>query len=276
MSFGKRISAVAIVMTSVFGTTAWADGGVKVPSIVLEAYLQVMSNPNGHCGGSESGVVLAGSAKWDGQDYLFNECADDVSPSLQYPAWLTGRKSLPGSPEVIRQIAKSAAKYDLSLRITLENASVDKIPSGEGVIFGGTISKVEVVTASSRIQTMIDEVKNEQQACFKRPANGQDVDEICPKYRLQRLDGALNSLYRSVYQLSTLSGQNGAKKFAAIKKAESAWVAYKEAECAYEESNNPNPNKYGGRIYRACAIEKTEIRLKDLGDAADDLMALQQ
>lgn len=80
---------------------------------------------------------------------------------------------------------------------------------------------------------------------------------ICSGSNLRAADAALNRLY------ARLMAEAGTDK-AALKAAERAWVAYRDAECAF----TVGPREGGGTVWplemNGCLQRKTDARLREL------------
>jgi len=83
--------------------------------------------------------------------------------------------------------------------------------------------------------------------------------EVCYAEEIHRQDAALNETYKK------LMAALDPKRKAALQRAERAWMAFRDAECAYQSAADSETT--GGSLdVDQCDLDQTAIRLKSLRD----------
>lgn len=91
----------------------------------------------------------------------------------------------------------------------------------------------------------------------KRPQLTQASMTQCAGEAFSATDKELNKIY------NTLMAKYNASNGALLKKAEIAWLAYRNAECQYETSPSEGGSIYS-MVVTQCWQEKTKARIKEL------------
>jgi uncharacterized protein YecT (DUF1311 family) len=90
-------------------------------------------------------------------------------------------------------------------------------------------------------------------------ATVQRVMNECADLAFRRADGELNALFKEMRR--QLKGDAGAEK--PLIAAERAWIAFRDAECAFSASNSKGGSIYP-MVYSGCLEKLTRTRIADL------------
>lgn len=130
------LAAMALVIGAVSAPLAFADG--PQAKILIQGSLAPAGNPEGHCGGSLSGLILSGqiiSIAGKPAQGVYDDCADDISPKLKASPSLSA-PSAPADARVAEILKKvEAAPGPL-------NFTIDKADIMDGYAYGGTVVEV--------------------------------------------------------------------------------------------------------------------------------------
>jgi len=97
--------------------------------------------------------------------------------------------------------------------------------------------------------------------CFAT-AETQYAMDVCAGQDFKKADDALNTLYKQMLPRYEAADQ------ALIKDAERKWLAYRDAECAFD-SNSTIGGSFHPTAETMCRTEKTEARVKELKTQLD-------
>ena len=92
--------------------------------------------------------------------------------------------------------------------------------------------------------------------CKSQDLNQAELDQCRGRY-FDAVDAKLNALYRQ------LTAKYDAANGALLKTAEKSWIAYRDAECAYE-TNGTAGGTINSMMDTECATAKTNARIKEL------------
>jgi uncharacterized protein YecT (DUF1311 family) len=108
--------------------------------------------------------------------------------------------------------------------------------------------------------TAADETRPTYAPTYQRCIQGGLVDFIkreCQSAEMRRMDGSLNTLYKSLYSKSDAAHRK------LLKDSERAWLAFRKAECAFE-TNDTAGGTLGPVILNDCYMEITYHRIEVL------------